>query len=337
MATAVVTGGCGFVGSHLVERLAARGDDVVVCDVAPPPPDSAADPARVRYVAADVRDADALAAMITPGVGVVYHLSAMVGVDQYLDSPLDVIDVAVTGTGNVLRLAAAAGAKVVLTSTSEIYGKNPQPPWAEDSDRVLGSTAADRWCYSSSKAVAEHMAFAYARSGLPIAILRYFNVYGPRQRPAYVVSKTIHRVLRGLPPYLYDGGGQTRCFTFVADAVAATLAAADSPAADGEAINVGSDRETTIRDAVRLATRLAGSSAQPVDVATRAEFGASYEDIPRRIPDVSKARRLLGWRAETPLREGLAATINWASASDWWLEAAAMADAAGDLPDPVPA
>ncbi|GAB3974293.1 SDR family NAD(P)-dependent oxidoreductase [Actinoallomurus acanthiterrae] len=317
----VVTGGHGFVGSHLVERLARRGDEVIVYDLAPPPPDLRCPPGRVRHVAADVRDASALGAVVGPGVDTVYHLSAMVGVDRYLGDPLDVIDVTVTGTRNVLGCALRAGSKVVLASTSEIYGKNPRAPWPEDADRVLGSTAARRWSYSSSKAVAEHMALAYAHGrGLRASIVRYFNVYGPRQRPAYVLSNTVHRVLRGLPPLLYDGGAQTRCFTFVDDAVDATVRAGARTAADGLCVNVGSDVETSIADAVSLAARLAGNGPPPVAVETRTALGDGYEDIPRRVPDVSRAFGLLGWRWTTTLPDGLARTVAWARRNAWWLE-----------------
>ncbi|MEU8307071.1 NAD-dependent epimerase/dehydratase family protein [Actinomadura sp. NPDC048955] len=322
----VVTGGCGFIGSHLVERLARQGEDVIVYDPAPPPPDLDCGGAAVRHVRADIRDERALADAIGPDVHTVYHLCALVGVDQYLDDPLEVIDVAVSGTRNVLRSASAAGVKVVVSSTSEIYGKNPDVPWAEDADRVLGSVAADRWSYSASKAVAEHMVVAYARHrGLRASVVRYFNVYGPRQRPAYVISKTVHRVLRGLPPLLYDDGSQTRCFTFVEDAVEATLRVGAAEIADGQCFNVGSDRETSVADAVRLATRLAGAEFAPIRVSTDSALGSAYEDIPRRVPDVGKARDLLGWRSRIPLRTGLARTIAWARESPWWLDAVAGA------------
>ncbi|HEV3001229.1 MAG TPA: NAD-dependent epimerase/dehydratase family protein [Solirubrobacteraceae bacterium] len=337
MARAVVTGGCGFVGSRLVERLVAQGDEVTVYDVGPLPPDLRCDPAAIRKVDADVRDADALAAAVTPGVDVVYHLAAMVGVDRYLDSPLDVIDVAVVGTRTLLGLAVDAGAAVVLASTSEVYGRNPRSPWAEDSDRVLGSTSTSRWSYSSSKATAEHMTFACAdRYGLRAAIVRYFNVYGPRQRPAYVVSRTVHRVLRGLPPLLYDGGGQTRCFTFVDDAVAATVLAAERAAAGAgaECFNVGSERETTVGEVVRLVAEVAGRDLEPVPIRTELDLGSNYEDIPRRVPDTARARALLGWRCTTDLRAGLEQTVAWARRSPWWLACDEPPAAPSPRPEP---
>ena len=136
---------------------------------------------------------------------------------------------------------------MLFASTSEVFGKNPNPPFAEDDDRVLGSTRTARWSYSTSKAMAEHLVFAmHAAYGLPVTVVRYFNVYGPRQNPIFVISQTIHRILNGRQPLLYDSGDQTRCFTYVDDAVAGTLLAADSDAAIGEAFNIGSMTETTI-------------------------------------------------------------------------------------------
>ncbi|GAT67118.1 epimerase [Planomonospora sphaerica] len=314
---AVVTGGSGFVGGHLVDRLVTRGDEVTVFDGAPP-----AGPAgreHARYVQGDVRDLDRLAEAVTRGVDVVYHLAAVVGVDRYLARPLDVIDVNFSGTRNVLELAARAGARVVVASTSEVFGKNPSVPWSEDGDRVLGPTTADRWTYASSKALGEHLTFAFGRQhGLAATVVRYFNVYGPRQRPAYIVSRSVHRALNGLPPVVYDRGRQSRCFTYVADAVEGTLLAAARPEAVGRAFNLGSTRETSVAEVVALIAELTGAGpALPVDTAER--LGPAYEDLPRRVPDTARARTLLGWECVTPLRDGLVETIEWARANPWWL------------------
>lgn len=313
----LVTGGTGFVGHHLVERIRARGDEVTVFDTAAPPDGV---PDGVRFVEGDLRSADALARAVGTGVDVIYHLAAVVGVDQYLARPLDVIDINFTGSRNVLDVAHRARAKVVLASTSEVFGKNPAVPWREDGDRVLGPTSSDRWSYSSSKALAEHLTFAFARQhGLDATIVRYFNVYGPRQRPAYVLSRSVHRALNGRPLVTYDEGRQTRCFTYVRDAVEGTLRAGDHPDALGEVLNLGSMVETTIGEAVRLVAELTGS-ARVTDIDTAEKLGSSYEDLGRRVPDNGKAGRLLGWRPETSLRDGLARTVDWARATPWWLD-----------------
>jgi UDP-glucose 4-epimerase len=318
MARILVTGGCGFVGSHLSEELARSGHGVTVFDMTSAP---TARLDAIRYIEGDVRDESALAKVIAQGTDIVYHLSAMVGVDRYLSMPEDVVEVNLMGTRNVLRQARDAGSKVVFASTSEIYGKNPSVPWREDSDRVLGGTAVDRWSYSTSKALAEHLTFAYVRQyGLRATIVRYFNIYGPRQRPAYVISRSVHRALRGLAPEVYDSGNQTRCFTYIDDAIKGTILAGTSSVADGECFNIGSDREATISEAVRIICELSGAPRPLRPFNTHLNFGARYQDIPRRVPDVSKARAMLGFEISTPLRQGLHRTVEWARRNSWWLE-----------------
>lgn len=319
MSRTVVTGGCGFIGSHLVERLVARGEEVTVFDGASPS-ENLPTRGHARYVAGDIRDPDQLAKVITPGVDVIYHLAAVVGVDQYLARPLDVIDINFSGTRHILELAARTGAKIVVASTSEIFGKNPAVPWKEDGDRVLGPTTAARWTYSSSKALTEHLTFAFVgQHGLDATVVRYFNVYGPRQRPAYVVSRSIHRALNGRAPTMYDQGHQTRCFTYVADAVEGTMLAAATPAATGNAFNIGSMQETTVGEAIELITKLTGYDAPAAPVDTAEKLGPAYQDLLRRVPDTTKARTLLGWNCDTTLPDGLSRTIEWARANPWWL------------------
>jgi nucleoside-diphosphate-sugar epimerase len=325
MSNVVVTGGYGFIGSHLVSALLSRGDSVTVFDRAKATRDTSIDfdqHANFRFVQGDVTDISALEKALTPGVGMVFHLAAIVGVRNYLEDPLRVLDVNVTGTRNVLELSHRHGTHVVFASTSEVFGKNPNPPFAEDDDRVLGSTRTARWSYSTSKAMAEHLVFAmHTAYALPVTVVRYFNVYGPRQAPIFVISQTIHRILNGHPPLLYDSGDQTRCFTYVDDAIAGTLLASESSAAIGEAFNIGSMTETTVRDVVDLAIKIANvdsvSGAEAVD--TAAQYGGRYEDIPRRIPDSTKAQRELGWRLQVDVEEGIRRTIEWARANPWYL------------------
>jgi UDP-glucose 4-epimerase len=333
MSHVVVTGGYGFIGSHLVSALLERGDAVTVFDFAKNTRDTSIDfdgHPNFRFVQGDVTDLGALEQALTPDVDTVFHLAAVVGVKNYLQEPLRVLDVNVTGTRNVLELSHRHGIRVVFASTSEVFGKNPNPPFAEDDDRVLGSTRTARWSYSTSKAMAEHLVFAmHSAYGLPVTVVRYFNVYGPRQAPIFVVSQSIHRILNGHQPLLYDSGEQTRCFTYVDDAIAGTLLAADSSAAIGEAFNVGSMIETSMRDVVDLAIKIADVDSvrgtEAVDTAAR--YGDRYEDIPRRVPDSTKAQRELGWSLQVDVEEGIRRTIDWARANPWYLE-----QPAGDKP-----
>jgi dTDP-alpha-D-glucuronic acid decarboxylase len=325
MSNVVVTGGYGFIGSHLVSALLNRGDSVTVFDFAKNNRDTSIDfdqHANFRFVQGDVTDLTALEEVLSPGVDTVFHLAAVVGVKNYLNDPLRVLDVNVIGTRNVLELSHRHGIRVLFASTSEVFGKNPNPPFAEDDDRVLGSSRTARWSYSTSKGMAEHLVFAmHAAYGLPVTVVRYFNVYGPRQSPIFVVSQSIHRILNGLEPLLYDSGAQSRCFTYVDDAVAGTLLASESTAAIGEAFNIGSMTETTVGDVVDLAIKIANvdsvSGVESVDTAT--QYGGRYEDIPRRIPDSTKAQRELGWRLQVDVEEGLRRTIDWARANPWYL------------------
>jgi UDP-glucose 4-epimerase len=239
---------------------------------------------------------------------VVYHLAAAVGVRLVLDRPLEAIETNVAGTEAVLRAAAARRTLTVLASTSEVYGKNDRVPLTEDADRVLGPTTASRWSYACSKALDEFLALAYRQArGLPVVILRFFNTVGPRQTGRYgmVVPRFVQQALDGAPLTVYGDGRQSRCFTDVEDAVRATLALAASPAAVGEIVNVGSTHEITIGDLAARVTALTGSASPIVHVPYAEAYERGFEDPRRRVPDVSKADRLVGFRARVPFDETL--------------------------------
>lgn len=316
----VVTGAAGFVGSHLTETLLERGHTVLGVDrPGARMPDGIADHPGFRMSTGDVRDPE-FTASLADDCDFVFHLAAVVGVSNYLASPFDVVDINVTGTRNALELARKADAHFLLASTSEIYGKNPKVPWSEEDDRVLGGTQVERWSYSTSKAAAEHLTLAAGkRLGIQVSIVRFFNAYGPRQAPNYVISKSIHRALNGLPPLLYDGGEQTRCFTYIEDIVDGTLTAASHDEAVGEVFNLGSDVETPVREAIETVGEITGTGTDTQEFRTQKEYGDTYQDIVRRVPDVSKARSLLGWEATTSLAEGVARTVSWARDRPEWL------------------
>jgi len=314
MLKVLITGGTGFLGSHLAEMFLARGDEVVALDTG--------SQVRVRHLLGNARFRLVVDSVMNPEIldglaahaEVIYHLAGVVGVEHYVADPYQVLNVNINGTQNVLRAAFKHGRRVVFASTSEVYGRNPAVPWREDADRVLGPSTIDRWCYATSKAAGEHFCLAYRRLGLPVTILRYFNVYGPRLDRldvGRVITIFMGQLLRGEPLTVIGDGSQTRCFTFVTDAMRATVAAGVLASAEGEVINVGGEEETSIRRLAELMVELGGTSSTVRFVPQETVYGESYEDVPRRVPDVTRMQRLLGVRATTPLVEGLARTIDW--------------------------
>jgi UDP-glucose 4-epimerase len=310
----LLTGGGGFVGSHLADAFLARGDEVVVLDTG--------SSAKTRHLDGRpgftfVRDSifePAVLDGLIADCDLIYHLAAVVGVEHYVGDPFEVLHVNVNGTQAVLEAAFKHRRKVVFSSTSEVYGRNPTVPWREDDDRVLGSTRIDRWCYSTSKAVGEHFCFAYHSRGLPVTVTRYFNVYGPRLDQldvGRVITIFLGQALRGEPLTVIGDGGQTRCFTYIDDAVRATVAAGVAPGTDGEVFNIGTDAETTVLELAERLIAVTGSPSRITLVPQQQVYGDRYEDIRRRVPDVTKMRTVLGVTADTPLDEGLRRTVEW--------------------------
>ena len=310
----LITGGAGFLGSHLTDAFLARGDEVTILDVI-------GDlkirqhlgNSRFHYVRESVFNTEILDGLVMRA-DLVYHMAAVVGVEHYVADPYEVLNVNINGTQNVLKAAYKHNRKVVMASTSEVYGRNPKIPFSEDDDRVLGSTRVDRWCYSTSKAAAEHFCFAYHRLGLPVVVVRYFNVYGPRLDKldvGRVITIFMGQVLRGDPVTVIGDGLQTRCFTYVEDAIRATVAAGLDPRAVGGLFNIGNDREFTILELAETMIRAAGSSSRITFVKQENVYGESYEDVPRRVPALARMHEILGVRAETSLEDGLRPTIEW--------------------------
>ncbi len=315
----LITGGAGFLGSHLTDALLARGDEVTILDMGSDLKvrQNLGNP-RFRYVRDSVLNTEILDGLILR-CDLVYHLAAVVGVEHYVGDPYEVLNVNINGTQEVLRLAYKHNRKVVFSSTSEVYGRNPRVPFREDDDRVLGSTRIDRWCYSTSKAAAEHFCFAYHRLGLPVVVLRYFNVYGPRldkMDVGRVITIFMGQALRGEPVTVIGDGSQTRCFTYVGDAIRATVEAGLTDRAVGQILNVGNEVEVSIRVLAETMIRIAGSSSSIRFVPQQAVYGDSYEDVPRRVPCVKRMREILGVRADTPLEKGLRETIEWFKAGN---------------------
>jgi UDP-glucose 4-epimerase len=310
----LITGGGGFLGSHLTDAFLDRGDEVFILEtgLTLKVKHRIGDP-RLHFVRDSVFNEAILEGLIARA-DLVYHLAAVVGVEHYVGDPYQVLNVNVNGTQNVLKLAFKHGKRVVFSSTSEVYGRNPKVPWSEDDDRVLGSTRIDRWCYSTSKAIGEHFCFAYAKMGLKTTIVRYFNVYGPRLDAidvGRVITIFLGQALRGEPVTVIGDGSQTRCFTYVTDAIEATVQAGLREEAVGEIFNIGNDREYTIRALAERLVAIAGSRSTIRYVSQQDVYGPSYEDIPRRIPNVEKMRKVLGVTAKTSLDDGLSRTIDY--------------------------
>jgi UDP-glucose 4-epimerase len=263
----LITGGSGFIGSHLVNKLVNEGNEVVVLDNL----DSGKvdnlkkyqGKANFKFVKGDITKKEDVRRVMND-VEKVYHLAAMVGVKHYVKNPKKVIQVNVKGTENLLEESSNVK-KFLFTSTSEVYGRNTQMPLREDSDRVLGDTSVDRWCYSTAKALDEHLCFAYYReNGVPISIVRYFNVYGPKADTSdysSVIPIFIRRILNEKSPQVHGDGKQTRCFTFVKDIVEGTILAADKSV--GEVFNLGTEKETNILQLAQILLRLMGSNLKP--------------------------------------------------------------------------
>jgi UDP-glucose 4-epimerase len=311
----LITGGAGFLGSHLSDGFIARGDEVFVLDTGSiGKVRHLLNSARFHYIHDSIFNGEIIDSLVAKA-DLIYHLAAVVGVEHYVGDPYETLNVNVNGTQNILRAAYKYGKKVVFSSTSEVYGRNPKVPWREDDDRVLGATTIDRWCYSTSKAVGEHFCLAYHKLGLPVTVVRYFNVYGPRLDKVDVgrlFTIFMGQLLRGADLTVIGDGKQTRCFTYVTDAVAATIAAGIRPEAEGQVINIGVDVETSVLEFAKLMLELFGPTTSKISFVTQDDvYGKSYEDIPRRVPDNTKMIKLLGVEPRISLRDGVKLSIDW--------------------------
>ncbi len=313
----LVTGGAGFIGSHVVDALGDEGAEVTVLDSLVTGRAANLD-GRARLVEGSILDAD-LVDKEVEAADEVFHLAAAVGVRHIVDDPLGSLRTNTRGTEHVLDACARHRRRVLLASTSEVYGKSPSVPWHEDDDRVLGSTDVARWSYATAKALDEHLALAHAHVGLPVTIVRYFNSYGPRLDPrgyGSVVARFLGQALAGEPLTVHGDGSQTRCFTYVADSVRGTLLAARSPDSLGRVFNIGSDVETTLDDLARTIIDLTGSSSTIEHVSHESVFGPRFEDPARRRPDITRARSELGWEPAVTLEDGLRRTLEWWSTAN---------------------
>lgn len=298
----LITGGAGFIGSHLADAYLARGDEVTVLDDL-----STGSMDNVRHLKKNPRfhytidsvHHSAVVAELVDWCDVVVHLAAAVGVKLIVESPVRTIETNVRGTEVVLAQANKKKRKVLVASTSEVYGLSDQVPFREDGPLVMGATTKGRWSYACSKAIDEFLALAYWREKkLPVVVTRFFNTVGPRQTGRYgmVIPTFVRQALSGRPITVHGDGSQTRCFCDVTDVVGAVVALMDHPDAVGQVFNVGSTEEVSIAELAEVVKVAAGSRSDIVQIPYSEAYEDGFEDMPRRVPDTTKVRDLVGFR-----------------------------------------
>lgn len=314
---ALVTGGAGFIGSHLVDSLLATGEQVTVFDDLSTGSFknivNASKHTNFSLITGSILDLELVDRLVGESE-YVFHLAAIVGVKLIVQDPVRCITVNVKGTEAIFSAAKKHGVPVIFASSSEVYGKSQAVPYKEDGDRILGSTNINRWSYAESKAIDEFFGLASARDGLPVTILRIFNCYGPRiNESGYgtVVAQFIRQALKGEPITVFGDGKQSRCFTYVSDIVDAFLLASGRQEARGEVFNAGTKQEVTVLELANLIKKLTNSSSEVVLAPYQDYYGQHYEDTMRRMPDLHKIRMTLGYEPKVSLEKGLSCTISW--------------------------
>ncbi len=313
----LITGGAGFIGSHLAERLLERGDEVRIVDNL-----STGSAQNIQHLKTshrfhcflDTITNQQLMAELVDESDLIYHLAAAVGVRLIVESPTQAMETNIRGTEVVLELAAKQKKRVLITSTSEVYGKREHVPFREDDDLVLGPPDKGRWSYACSKAIDEFLAVAYWKEkGLPTVIARLFNVVGPRQTGRYgmVIPCLVKQALSGNDMTVYGDGSQSRCFTHVNDAVGALIGLAENLDANGEVYNIGSTEEISILDLAHKIKEMAASESRIILVPYEQAYKEGFEDMMRRVPDLTKINRTIGYRPSMNLEEILLSTIHY--------------------------
>lgn len=299
--TALITGGAGFIGSHLAEELLGRGEEVIIID------DLSTGSIeniqhlkgnkKFRYVIDTVMNKSIMAELVDIS-DVVFHMAAAVGVRLIIESPVRTIETNVKGTEIVLELAAKKKKKVIVASTSEVYGKTSKVPFSEEDDLVLGPTYKGRWSYACSKAIDEFLALAYWKEKkVPVVVARLFNTVGPRQTGRYgmVIPNFVNQALSGKPITVFGDGNQTRSFTWVGDVVNALIDLSNHTDAVGALFNVGNDKEVRIIDLAKLVKELTESDSEIILIPYDQAYEEGFEDMRRRVPNISKVRKLIGY------------------------------------------
>ena len=309
--TALVTGGAGFIGSHLAQRLLADGAEVIVLDNLSTGSlknlETFRSNPKLQFVKGDIRDST-LVQLLTSRSEAVFHLAAAVGVQLIADAPVHTIETNIAGTEVVLEAANKFGRRILLASSSEVYGKSENVPFHEDDDFVLGGTAFSRWAYACSKAIDEFLGQAFHQQyGLPVVTARFFNTIGPRQTGRYgmVVPRFVQWALKNEPIQIYGTGTQTRCFCYVEDLVDAIIALMGCPAAAGRVFNVGSTEEINMAALADRIIRITGSRSEKQFVPYVVAYGRPIEDMMRRVPSTERIKETIGWQPRTSLDDTL--------------------------------
>lgn len=316
----LITGGAGFVGSHLADALLAEGHAVTVIDDLSTGAISniahLRGHPRFRYVIENMMKAGVLPELVDEA-DAVFHLAAAVGVKLIVESPVRTLETNIRCTERLLEVAAKKGKKVLITSTSEVYGKSTALPFREDGDLVMGCTTRGRWSYACSKAIDEFLAIAYWREKrLPTVVVRLFNTVGPRQTGRYgmVIPSFVRQALRNEPITVYGDGSQRRCFLHVSDAVRALTGLMEAEAAVGEVHNIGTTEEVSILELAERIRGMTGSTSEIEYVPYAVAYEENFEDMPRRVPSLEKIRRTIGWTPELSLDEILESVIQFQQA-----------------------
>ncbi len=314
---ALITGGAGFIGSHLAEELFHSGNQVTVVDNL-----STGSLTNIQHlqgrtnfdmVVADILNETVMDRLVS-NCDIVYHLAAAVGVELIVMKPVEVIQTNILGTEMVLKLVARYLKKAVITSTSEIYGKSEKTPFSEDDDRVLGPTTKNRWSYSSSKAIDEFLALAYHKEkNLETIVVRLFNTVGPRQTGQYgmVVPRFVSQALNGEPITVYGSGKQVRCFAFVSDIVGALIELSQNEKAVGQIFNVGNDNPISIVELAEKVKRATNSDSEIKFVSYDEAYEEGFEDMSIRVPDLTKIKKLIGYEPKVHIDEILKNVIEY--------------------------
>jgi UDP-glucose 4-epimerase len=314
---ALITGGAGFIGSHLAERLIELGHTVTVIDDL-----STGRLSNIQHLmgrsgfrlAIETIMNEVVMDRLVSECDILFHLAAAVGVQLIVSDPVRVIETNVLGSRAVLKVANRYRKKVVISSSSEIYGKLDKVPFSEEDDCLLGPTTKNRWSYASSKAIEEYLTLAYWRQyGLPVVIARLFNTVGRRQRGAYgmVVPRFVSQALKGEPITVYGDGNQSRCFAHVRDVVEGLIRLAETPAAVGGIFNLGSQEEVTILQLAKTVKELTGSASEIRLIPYDQAYEMGFEDMKRRVPDLSRAAEVIGYSPRYTLRDTLMDIIGW--------------------------